>query len=116
MGESFGFIGLTNHCQCKKRCWLEVDNDISDKCFKVSLRPCVFCRPVWAKAVERERKFASSHMSPKLINGKVWIHVGSVSGGGYQKLPEKGHRRTVPQRPPGAGPAIHTKADGRRGI
>ena len=28
------------------------------------------------------------HMSPKLINGKVWIHVGSVFGGGYQKLPE----------------------------
>ena len=27
-------------------------------------------------------------MSPKLINGKVWIHVGSVFGGGYQKLPE----------------------------
>jgi hypothetical protein len=28
------------------------------------------------------------HMSPKLINGKVWIHVGSVFGGGYQQLPE----------------------------
>jgi hypothetical protein len=28
------------------------------------------------------------YMSPKLINGKVWIHVGSVFGGGYQKLPE----------------------------
>jgi hypothetical protein len=27
-------------------------------------------------------------MSPKLINGKVWIYVGSVFGGGYQKLPE----------------------------
>jgi hypothetical protein len=27
-------------------------------------------------------------MSPKLINGKVWIHIGSVFGGGYQKLPE----------------------------
>jgi len=27
-------------------------------------------------------------MSPKLINGKVWIHVGSAFGGGYQKLPE----------------------------
>jgi hypothetical protein len=28
------------------------------------------------------------YMSPKLINGKVWMHVGSVFGGGYQKLPE----------------------------
>ena len=28
------------------------------------------------------------YMSPKLINGKVWIHVGSLFGGGYQKLPE----------------------------
>ena len=28
------------------------------------------------------------HTSPKLINGKVWIHVGSDLGGGYQKLPE----------------------------
>jgi len=28
------------------------------------------------------------HMSPKLINGEVWIHVGSVFGGGYKKLPE----------------------------
>ncbi len=27
-------------------------------------------------------------MSPKLINGKVWIYVGSAFGGGYQKLPE----------------------------
>jgi chromate transport protein ChrA len=27
-------------------------------------------------------------MSPKLINGKVWIRVESVFGGGYQKLPE----------------------------
>jgi hypothetical protein len=27
-------------------------------------------------------------MHPKLIKGKVWIHVGSVFGGGYQKLPE----------------------------
>jgi hypothetical protein len=27
-------------------------------------------------------------MRPKLINGKVWIHTGPVSGGGYQKLPE----------------------------
>jgi hypothetical protein len=27
-------------------------------------------------------------MSPKLINGKVWIRVGSVFGGGCQKLPE----------------------------
>jgi hypothetical protein len=25
---------------------------------------------------------------PKLINGKVWIHVGNAFGGGYQKLPE----------------------------
>ena len=31
---------------------------------------------------------SASHRSPKLINGKVWIHVGSVFGGGYQKLPE----------------------------
>jgi hypothetical protein len=27
-------------------------------------------------------------MKPKLINGEVWIHVGSAFGGGYQKLPE----------------------------
>jgi hypothetical protein len=27
-------------------------------------------------------------MNPKLIKGKVWIHVGSVFGGGYVKLPE----------------------------
>jgi hypothetical protein len=30
----------------------------------------------------------SLHMNPKLINGKVWIHVASVFGGGYQQLPE----------------------------
>jgi hypothetical protein len=29
-----------------------------------------------------------SYMSPKLINGKIWTHVGSAFGGGYQKLPE----------------------------
>jgi hypothetical protein len=27
-------------------------------------------------------------MKPKLINGEVWIHVGSAFGGGYQKLPQ----------------------------
>ncbi|HSZ77626.1 MAG TPA: hypothetical protein VK775_09520 [Chthoniobacterales bacterium] len=27
-------------------------------------------------------------MNPKLINGEVWIHVGSAFGGGYQKLPQ----------------------------
>ena len=27
-------------------------------------------------------------MNPKLIKGKVWIHVASPFGGGYQKLPE----------------------------
>jgi hypothetical protein len=27
-------------------------------------------------------------MSPKLINGKVWIHVASSFGVGYQQLPE----------------------------
>jgi hypothetical protein len=27
-------------------------------------------------------------MNPKLIKGKVWIHVASAFGGGYQKLPE----------------------------
>jgi hypothetical protein len=27
-------------------------------------------------------------MNPKLINGKVWIHVGTALSGGYQKLPE----------------------------
>jgi hypothetical protein len=27
-------------------------------------------------------------MSPKLINGKVWIYVESAFGGGYQKLLE----------------------------
>ncbi len=27
-------------------------------------------------------------MSPKLVNGKIWVHVGSALGGGYQKLPE----------------------------
>jgi hypothetical protein len=27
-------------------------------------------------------------MNPKLIKGKVWIHVPSIFGGGYQKLPE----------------------------
>jgi hypothetical protein len=26
-------------------------------------------------------------MNPKLIKGKVWIHVGSAFGGGYQQLP-----------------------------
>lgn len=34
------------------------------------------------------RAAVSYPMSPKLIKGKVWIHVGSVYGGGYQKLPE----------------------------
>ena len=38
----------------------------------------------WMKAHNR----SPLHMSPKLINGKVWVHVGSVFGGGYQKLPE----------------------------
>jgi hypothetical protein len=28
------------------------------------------------------------NMNPKLIKGKVWIHVASAFGGGYQKLPE----------------------------
>lgn len=27
-------------------------------------------------------------MGPKLIDGKIWIHVTSAFGGGYQKLPE----------------------------
>jgi glutamate/tyrosine decarboxylase-like PLP-dependent enzyme len=27
-------------------------------------------------------------MNPKLVQGKVWIHVESAFGGGYQKLPE----------------------------
>jgi glutamate/tyrosine decarboxylase-like PLP-dependent enzyme len=27
-------------------------------------------------------------MNPKLIQGKVWIHVDSAFGGGYQKLAE----------------------------
>ena len=26
-------------------------------------------------------------MNPKLINGKVWIHVASEYGSGYQELP-----------------------------
>jgi hypothetical protein len=30
---------------------------------------------------------SSLSMNPKLIKGKVWIHVGSVFGGGYQELP-----------------------------
>jgi len=29
-----------------------------------------------------------ANMSPRLIKGKVWVHVGSAFGGGYQKLPE----------------------------
>jgi hypothetical protein len=41
------------------------------------------------EGIRRLRLPASSSlcMNPRLIKGKVWIHVESVFGGGYQELP-----------------------------